>query len=88
VRLFDEALAGAARWPQLDRSPEANERVELAVRRLRRRRGRRLSPELLAEVIEVVDENPLRPAAAVAEQWDVGLTTAAYWVKRAREEDE
>jgi hypothetical protein len=98
--LFDMAVAagasfGLARaetpdgsWPPAEPSafvafadPEA---VERAARRLRRRSGRRLTPEHLALVREVAGANPTRPEAAVAETWGVARTTAQYWLARAR----
>ena len=93
--LFDQAIAAGAtvafarssgEWPVV--SFADRETVREQVKRLRRRRGRSLAPEHLDKVREVAEANPKRPAAAVAEQWDVPKTTAEYWVKRARETQE
>jgi hypothetical protein len=98
--IFDEAVAiGVARlafdeegrpanpeWAQSWNVGAANEATVTAIaRRLRRRRGRSLSPEHLADVLKVARANPNRPAMAVAETWGENRTTAAYWIKRANE---
>ena len=90
--LFDEAVAAGARFGMVTEQPDGPTvvfadpaRVAEAVRRLRRRRGRTLTAEHLEAVREVAEAYPRRPVAAVAEAWGVGHTTAAYWVKRARE---
>jgi hypothetical protein len=89
--LFDQAVAAGAAFGVARQTggewlvfadPAA---VEQAARRLRRRAGRRLTPEHLALVLEVAAANPKRPEAAVAEAWGVQRTTAQYWLRRARE---
>lgn len=93
--LFDEAVAAGARFGFARTEPDGAYvafadpgEVEQAVRRLRRREGRRLTAQHLALVREVADANPHRPEAAVVEAWGVKRTTAAYWLRRAREQAE